>query len=233
MCSRYAFLLRLKRLIALLKSLEGVEADLPPRYNIAPTQDAPIIRSNPTRGTPEVAMLRWGLVPSWATDPSVGSRNINARSETAAEKPSFRDSLRTRRCIVPMSGFYEWRQPSVASGRKQPFYITRADDEPLLIAGLWDRWSQGPLETFTILTTEPNDFIRPLHGRMPVILHEAALDLWMSRRALRESEFSELCKPPANDQLVARPVAPLINSPKNEGPDLIAAVAEHDDGLLF
>lgn len=178
-------------------------------------------------------MLRWGLVPSWATDPSIGNRNINARSETAAEKPSFREPLRTRRCIVPMSGFYEWRQPSVSSGLKQPFYIKHANDEPLLVAGLWDRWNRGNLDTFTILTTEPNDLMRPIHHRMPVIIHENAAEEWLNDRPLRESELSRFWKPAPPDLLAAYPVSSAVNNPAREAPELISPVAEQPSGLLF
>ena len=153
--------------------------EVPPftaRFNIAPTQPVPVIRMRPgpslraRRGSRELVWLRWGLVPGWAKDPAIGSRLINARAETAAEKPAFRTALRQRRCLVAADGFYEWQQ---AGRTKQPYFIHLRDDRPFAFAGLWEAWEGADhawLETCTLLTTGPNDVVRPIHDRMPVIL---------------------------------------------------------------
>ena len=151
-----------------------------PRFNIAPTQDAPVVRMS--GGSRRLDMLRWGLIPSWADDASSSARTINARSETAAEKPSFRDAFRERRCLVPADAFYEWKK--VPRG-KQPYAIRRADDTPLAFAGLWESWrdpsrpAADAVESFTILTTTPNQRLAGLHDRMPVILSPGDFERWL------------------------------------------------------
>src|SRR5262249_11456911 len=143
--------------------------DLPPRYNVAPGQAVAVVRQQPEGKKRELAFLKWGLVPAWADDPAVGDRLANARSETAATKPPFRRAFRSRRCLLAADSFYEWRR---ADGRKQPYYVRLKNDRPFGIAGLWERWEKGdkPVESCTILTTDANDLMRPIHERMPVIL---------------------------------------------------------------
>src|SRR5438067_3297187 len=143
--------------------------DVTPSYNVAPTQAVLAVRVPAGRDKPELAALKWGLVPGWADDPAIGNRLINARAETVAEKPAFRAAFRQRRCLVLADGFFEWQK---VNGRKQPYYFGLRRGEPFAFAGLWERWDKGeiPLETCTLLTTEANTLLRPLHDRMPVIL---------------------------------------------------------------
>ncbi len=145
--------------------------NLPPRYNIAPTQDAAVVRPGPEGEARELAMLRWGLVPSWSEGPSAYSM-INARAETVATKPAFRAAFRHRRCLVPADGFYEWQR---VDGGKQPYLVELASGEPFAFAGLWEHWEGGDvIESFTIIVTEANELLRPIHERMPVILDPVA-----------------------------------------------------------
>ena len=200
-----------------------------PRYNIAPTQEAPVVAWD--SGGRRMGLLRWGLVPSWARDPGMGSRLINARSETVAEKPSFRQAFRKRRCLVPADGFYEWRQEGgspAGKGSKQPYWIYRATREPFAFAGLRERWAPpegDPLHTFTILTTESTEVVRGIHPRMPVILEPGAWDLWLQPGASSE-ELLGLLVPSAPEDLRAHPVSTLVNSPRHDGPECIEAVGE-------
>jgi putative SOS response-associated peptidase YedK len=162
-------------------------------------------------------------VPFWAEDQSIGSRMINARSETAASKPSFRDAFKKRRILIPASGFYEWKQEE--EGVKQPYYIQRLDGQPFSLAGLWERWEKGaaPLESCTILTTEPNSLIAPLHSRMPVIIAPGHYDLWLDPSA-ETAALTALLAPYAAAELNANPVSRLVNSPANDSPELIESL---------
>ena len=156
--------------------------ETPPRYNIAPGQDVPAVIRNRETAARESRTFRWGLVPFWAKDPTIGNRLINARAETVAAKPAFRRPLRERRCLILADGFYEWEQ---RGRRKQPWYIRMRDSRPFAFAGLWDRWqpaSGEPIETCAIVTTEPNEVVGRVHGRMPAILSPAAYGLWLDRR---------------------------------------------------
>ncbi len=231
MCGRYT-LHTDPGVLALLFGL----AELPlmaPRYNIAPTQPVAVVRLGQDGKTREWAHVVWGLIPSWAKDPSIGERLINARSETAAEKPSFRAAFRRRRCLAPADGFYEWGKNSdktsgKTSGKKQPYYITLRDGGPFAIAALWEAW-QGPdgseLESCTLLTTEANDLLEPLHNRMPVILQPADYALWLGDG--RDASLSEqvnlrhLLRPYEADEMRTQPVSTRVNSPFNEGAECI------------
>ena len=155
--------------------------DLLPRFNIAPGQPVAVVRHEPRAEGRELALLRWGLIPAWADDPSIGYRLADARSETAATKPSFRRAFRSRRCLVVADGFYEW-QP--ANGRKQPFFVGLQGDRPFGLAGLWERWEKGgePVESCTILTTDANELMQPTHERMPVIIPPEKYRLWLDPR---------------------------------------------------
>lgn len=187
---------------------------LEPRYNIAPTQEVAAVRE--VDEGRELVRLRWGLIPSWAKEAAIGNRMINARSETAADKPSFRTALRRRRCLILTDGFYEW----VKDGKvKQPHYIHLADRRPFTFAGLWERWTRGedgPIESCTILTTEANDAIRPLHHRMPVILEPADRDLWLDPEVRDPEPLEALMRPYRRDDLEHGPVSRLVNSPAND-----------------
>jgi putative SOS response-associated peptidase YedK len=197
--------------------------ELAPRYNIAPTQEVAAIRD--AGAGRELVLLRWGLVPSWAKDPSVGSKLINARSETAAEKPSFRSALRQRRCLIPADGFYEWQ--AQADG-KQPFHIRLADGAPFAMAGLWEQWKTPAgawLQTCTILTTAANELMSPLHDRMPVMLSPEQYALWLDPGLHDAGPLQELLAPYPAEQMVAYPVSRAVNKAGNEGPGLVAPLA--------
>jgi putative SOS response-associated peptidase YedK len=183
----------------------------------------------------EGVLMRWGLTPSWAASLADGVRNFNARSETVASKPTFREAFKHRRCIVPISGFYEWRV--LREQRRQPHYITRRDREPIALAGLWERWA-GPAETadtFTILTTSPNALIKPLHDRMPVILAPDDFDRWLGSNPLSEAETARIFALRDDHPFEAFPVGPMVSNARNEGSNLIVRVTEihPDDGFLF
>ena len=200
-----------------------------PRYNIAPTQPVAVVRFNRDMAEREWALTAWGLVPSWSKDPTIGSRMINARAETAAEKPSFRAAFRRRRCLIPADGFYEWQK---RGSRKQPYFITMQDDAPFAFAGLWEYWEGADgsaLETCTILTTEPNELMAPLHNRMPVILDPADYELWLGtaeddRKGL--SLLQHLLRPFPPESMRAMPVSTYVNAPRNEGPECIEPVGD-------
>ena len=196
------------------------DVDIPgsysPRYNVAPTENLVAIRDD----TPETLdFLTWGLVPHWADDPS-GSGLINARAETLAEKPSFRDAYENRRCLVLADGFYEWREDG---GVKQPYRVCRSDDEPFAMAGLWERWEgNGEIrETATIVTTEPNDTVRPLHDRMAAILPPGEERRWLD--ADDEGDRESLLSPYDGD-LRAYPISTRVNDPGNDDPSIIEEV---------
>lgn len=195
---------------------------LEPRYNIAPTQPVLAVRLGRS-GERELAMMQWGLVPSWAKDPSIGSRMINARAETAAEKPSFRSAFKRRRCIIPASGFYEWQK--LDSG-KQPMFIHAADRQPLGLAGLWEIWQSSDgsyLESCTILTTTPNDLMAPIHNRMPVILETADYDTWLHSEP-DPSLGLHLLRPYPASEMAAYPVSTLVNNPRNDDPACVQMI---------
>ena len=219
MCGRFAFFSPREAVQALFDVDCGVE--LAPRYNIAPTQPVPALRVG-ADGEVEFAPLRWGLVPSWAKDPAIGNRLINARLETAAEKPAFRTAFRRRRCAVIADGFYEWQ--AVGEGPKQPWFIDSEADGPFLMAGLWEHWDKGeaPLESCTLLTTAATGAMRQVHPRMPVILSAAALRPWLA--AAGSEEALSVLSDDAQTGLRMQPVSRAVNSPAHDGPDLIRPV---------
>ncbi|QPC80692.1 SOS response-associated peptidase [Phototrophicus methaneseepsis] len=190
---------------------------LEPRYNIAPTQPVPII----TDASPkELTLVQWGLVPSWSKDPSIGGRMFNARAETAAEKPSFRNAFKRRRCLIPATGFYEWRKEGKT---KKPQYIHMKDNSIFAFAGLWEVWTDpegGELWSCTILTGEPNDLIEPLHNRMAVILEQGDYDTWLDQDAPTEA-LTEVLQPYPSEEMAYYEVATTVNSYRNEGAELI------------
>jgi putative SOS response-associated peptidase YedK len=219
MCGRFAFYSPSEATAALF----GV-SDIPEmkaRYNIAPTQNIAAIRMSSDDGR-EFTMFRWGLVPFWAKDPSIGNRMINARAETVAEKPSFRAAYRHRRCLVLADGFYEWRKEADA---KTPYFISLASGDPFAFAGLWEHWhaknSEQELQTATIITTAANEFMSRLHQRMPVVLEKEAADRWL---AGDEEILSEIVE--ESPEFKAWPVARRVNNARNEGADLIDRVGE-------
>jgi putative SOS response-associated peptidase YedK len=220
MCGRFAQRTDAKRLAKEFKVREVPEVQ--PRYNIAPTQDILSIRQ--AEDEREAVFLKWGLVPSWAKDTSIGAKLINARSETVTEKPSFREAFKKRRCIIPADGFYEWQR---TNGKKQPFFFHLRDDCPFGFAGLWDRWKSQDgevIETCTILTTEANEVLKPVHDRMPVILHPEDYDLWLDED-VRKSDFrQELLRPFPAGKMNGYPVSTLVNNMRSQGVELINQV---------
>lgn len=218
MCGRY---LLSTPADAVLEVLGAVEGDaFAPRYNISPTQNAPIVRLGEDRRI--LAMARWGLVPSWAKDSSIGNRMINARSETVAQKSSFRSAFRARRCLVPADGFYEWQGEK---GAKQPWRIAMAGGELFAMAGLWEPWEQGesPMESFTILTTEPNATCAAIHDRMPVILPRKTWDAWLDPASDRGALEALLV--PFAEAMETLAVSRHVNSPANDDPRCIEPAA--------
>ena len=189
---------------------------LAPRFNIAPTQEVAVVRLDPAAGRRKLGLLRWGLIPPWAREPEVGSRMINARADTAAVKPAFRAAFKRRRCLIPADGFYEWKP---AGARKQPYFIRMCDGRTFAFAGLWERWepSDGePIESCTILTTDPNDLLAPIHNRMPVILHREDYGLWLDPDLGNPDRLRPLLAPYAPEEMTAYPVGLRVNSPKND-----------------
>jgi putative SOS response-associated peptidase YedK len=196
-----------------------------PRYNIAPSQPVVAIRIEPGTATRQLVLLRWGLIPSWAKDPKIGYQCINAKSETVAEKPSFRDAFKARRCLVIATGFYEWQ---VQGRAKQPMWIGLKSRRPFAFAGLWEQW-QPPegeaIESCTIITTEPNELLRPIHNRMPVILPPASYGRWLNQTVQQAEPLKALLRPYPGDELLAHPVSTLVNNPRHDAPDCLEAVS--------
>jgi putative SOS response-associated peptidase YedK len=190
-----------------------------PRYNIAPTQDVLVVRQATDC---EAVLARWGLVPPWADDLSIGDRLINARDETVTEKPVFRASFRRRRCLIPATGFYEW----VKHGKdKKPYHIRLKGGEPFALAGLWERWQEPggePIDSCTIITTQANELMRPLHDRMPVILDPDSYDDWLDPRSRDIDALRALLVPYPDEGLIATPVSSYVNNARNEGPKCLA-----------
>lgn len=230
MCGRYTYLFKWKQLHRLMELSHWPVEELSPRYNVAPTQPAPAVRLD-GGGAREGVMLRWGLVPAWADDASVGSRMINARAESAAQKPAFRSAFARRRCLVPVSGFYEWQ---AVEGRKakQPYWIGRADREPFALAGLWERWMKGdePIETFTILTTEANTLLRPIHHRMPAVVEGPDWAQWLGDPD--PTSLAGLLAAREWEGFEAVAIGTRVNSPRNDDPSVLEP-AEGDLPPLF
>ena len=199
-----------------------------PHYNVAPRAEVPAVRRREDRKI--LSSLRWGLVPSWAKDPKMGDRQINARAESVADKPAYRTAFARRRCLIPADGFYEWRkQPGKT--RKQPMFVHLRSGEPMAFAGLWEIWKdpkaegedEGWLRSCAIVTTDANDLLEPIHDRMPVILPESAWDTWLAPDV--DPDVLRGLLVPAPDDLVAvYPVSPLVNSADNDGPELVQPI---------
>jgi putative SOS response-associated peptidase YedK len=221
MCGRYAIVLVGDGTLQRRFSLEEVLEDPPARYNAAPTQTLPVIIGD---GSNSLAMMKWGLIPFWAKDASIGSRMINARAETVAEKPAFKRSLRSQRCLVPASGFFEWKREGTA---KTPHFI-HVKDEPLFaFAGLYDRWRDpdgNDVMSYSILTTEPNDLMATIHNRMPVVLDRDAEELWLDPDITEPERLLPLLRPYPARAMDAYPVSRMVNSPSNDAPTLLERV---------
>ena len=206
------------------------QPNLAVRVNIAPSQDVAAVRLGADGASARhFAWLRWGLIPSWAKEPGIGNRMINARAETIAEKPAFRAAFRRRRCLIPADGFYEWK---TERGRKQPYRIALEGGAPFAFAGLWERWEgsgeAGAVESCTIITTEANARLMAIHHRMPVILAPGAYEAWLDP-ATPGAEAQALLRPAPSEWFTAYRVSPKINSPANDDPALIAPLDEADE----
>lgn len=195
-----------------------------PRYNIAPTQEILHLRQDGL-GKRTWHQARWGLVPSWSEEVGGGPPLINARSETAATKPAFRSAFRQRRCLIPADGFYEWRS---SDGASQPFYISRAEGQPIAFAGLWERWSRDGkvIESCAILTTTANDLMRRLHDRMPVILFHDSFEIWLSDVSDPTTMLTPLMRPCPSEELTMAPVSRRVNSVRFDDPECLAPAPE-------
>lgn len=218
MCGRYAFLLPPEAMAQLFKILN--EVMYPPRYNIAPTQPVTVVVEREGRRTAE--LFRWGFVPAWAKDPREMSLMINARAESMADKPAFRDAVRNSRCIVPASGYYEWKK--LPDGSRRPYYITTEDNQTMAFAGLFSTWT-GPngeeVDTVCIVTVRPNAELSAIHDRMPALLAGDAVDAWLDR-SLSGPKALPLAATAPDGTMTFRPVGRGVNSAGNDGPELIA-----------
>jgi putative SOS response-associated peptidase YedK len=226
MCGRYT-VTSAGETIADLFDLSEVPR-LPARYNLAPTQEAPVVRVAAPGGPRELGLLRWGLIPYWAKEAAIGNKMINARAESAAEKPAYRFSFKKKRCLVVADGFYEWKREGKG---KQPYLIRRRDRQPFAFAGLWSSWrdpqaaaGEGrpePLETFTILTTSANEVLKPLHDRMPVIIDPGDFDLWLDPAVEDAARLTPLLAPAPSEGWETVPVSRAVNSPAHDAPDCV------------
>lgn len=227
MCGRFTISTRKEKIE---DAFEGAAVDewRPPRYNVAPSQDVPVMLND---GSRRVTHARWGLIPSWAKDPAIGSRLINARAETLHEKPSFKRPLQAQRCIVIADGFYEWR--TVPGTRvKTPLYIRLKSGDPFAFAGLWDRWKSpdgAELLTCAIITTLPNDLLRPIHDRMPVILGPDARATWLTPGAVPLPALQACLVPYPASEMTAHEVSTRVNRPSADGPELIQPAPSPQD----
>ena len=200
----------------------SVFPSLSPRYNIAPSQPVATVRAAPAGSGRELALLRWGLIPSWSKDPAIGNRLINARAETAREKPSFRNAFRRHRCLIPANGFYEWQRRERG---KQPYFVRMRDERVFAFAGLWDRWEspdEGVIETCAILTTSANAVLAPIHDRMPVILPRTEYARWLDPALLDTDSLAPLLAPFPPEDMLAFSVSPRVNAPAIDDEKCIA-----------
>jgi len=214
MCGRFTLTADPSQLRAIFPEL-AVPKELAPRYNIAPSQPVAVI---PNDGKNQLDFFVWGLIPSWANDPKIGNRMINARAETLAEKPSFRAAYRRRRCLIPADGFYEWKKEA-GQKAKTPMYIHMKTGEPFGLAGLWESWHApdgSNVLSCTIITTQPNDLVKDIHNRMPVILPQAAHALWLDPGELDPSQLQDLLAPYPASEMSAYPVSTQVNNPAND-----------------
>lgn len=216
MCGRYQLAIDPAQLEVVFAA--AVRGEFRPGYNNAPTQTQPVVRHED--GARVIRPMRWGLVPHWAKDPKIGNRMINARSETVADKPAYRSPFKRQRCLVPATGFYEWKRQGKA---KIPHLIRLRESRVFAMAGIWSSWHKGegdaPLETFSILTTDPRGALDGLHDRMPVIVHPDHWDVWMDPTSERDTLLGLTGAPPA-DVLEIYPVDPKLNNVRNQGPEV-------------
>ena len=224
MCGRFT-LIRLSDFTNLFPWILPPDSPPSPRYNIAPAQPVAVV---PNKPRPKVEFMHWGLIPSWAKDPAIGNRMINARAETLAEKPSFRTALRRRRCLIPADGFYEWRKDP-GGKTKTPMFIRLKSGRPFAFAGLWDIWHDpggSAVTSFTIITTTPNELMKTIHDRMPVILPEDHYRQWLAPGEAAAEDLQELLAPYPTDQMSAVAVSRAVNNPGHDARDCIEPTAQ-------
>ncbi len=229
-CGRYALLSSMEQVRDRFAPGQALLL-LPTRYNIAPTQ--PVIVVHSESGRPALEPMRWGLVPFWSKDPTMGARLINARAETLAEKPAFRGPLMRRRCLIPASGFYEWKG---SGSSKQPYFIHLRDRRLFAFAGLYDEWPSpggSPLRTCAIVTVEPNALIAPIHTRMPAILRDWDEDLWITPGFVPAARVMHALAPMPEDLMAMDPVSCYVNSARNEGPECLRPAGSLLAGLGY
>ena len=203
------------------------EPEWSPRYNIAPTQDVLAIRTDSNDASREAVLLRWGLIPSWAKDQKIGSKLINARADTVADKPSVRASFKRRRCLIAADGYFEWQQRE-GQRHKQPYYIYPGDEGLVAFAGLWEQWrltDDATLQTCAIITTEANQTLSEVHNRMPVILSPGSFATWLDSEAPPD-RLQELLRPAAEDLLDFREISTYVNNVRHDGPQCIGPMGE-------
>jgi putative SOS response-associated peptidase YedK len=220
MCGRFALHHSAQQLAGHF-AVEQLAIDFQPRYNVAPTQAVAVVVQQEQRA---LDAFRWGLVPFWAKDAKIGSRMINARSETIAEKPAFRNAFKRRRCLIPASGYYEWKKEG---NRKVPHYLYLEGGRPLALAGLWEEWNSPEgetLRTCAIVTTQANDFAAAIHHRMPVILEGEGQEAWLDPSRENAAELTALLQPYSGDDLAAHPVSTRVNPPTFDDPACIEPV---------
>lgn len=236
MCGRFTIVSPTNRIVSQFEvdEVDDSVGESGPDWNVSPRRMVLAVRDHDDRRV--LSRLRWGLVPGWAKDVAIGDRLINARAETLAEKPSFRRAFARKRCLIPADGFYEWAAVPVAGAkpRKQPFYVHRRDDAPLALAGLWETWKvpegtslptpDGWLRTCTIVTTDANAVLAPVHHRMPVVLERAAWDEWLDPDVDDVGALARLLRPAADDRLVLHAVSTKVNGSRANGPDLIEPI---------
>jgi putative SOS response-associated peptidase YedK len=223
MCGRFVLMTPGKDLAELFHCDEF--ADLGPRYNIAPTQLVAIVKFSRETRRRECALAKWGLIPSWAKDTSIGPKLINARAESAGTKPAFRSAFKYRRCLVIADGFYEWKK--LDSKRKQPYLFQLTSGKPFAFAGLWERWSSPDgqvTESCAVLTTDSNELLRSVHDRMPVILKPDDHAVWLDPEVRSSESLQSMLQPYPSDEMTGRPVSSRVNKADHEGPDCIEPV---------
>ncbi|MBF0194860.1 MAG: SOS response-associated peptidase [Magnetococcales bacterium] len=232
MCGRFAQLNGFSEIV--MTAGARVPLEFLPRYNIAPSQKVPVVRRVTGFDVPVVDELLWGLIPFWAKSADIGGRLINARSESVTLKPAFRSAYKARRCLIPVDGFYEWKRDGV--GGKCPYYIGMADKRPFALGGLWESWkgSDGSVvETFTVLTTEPNEIMKPIHKRMPLIIDHNNFNIWLDNEVCKTSAIDKLLSPYQAQDMQAIVVNSFVNNARNEGPGCIAPPEEDRQLSLF
>lgn len=218
MCGRFTLRTPASELVEIFRLVRNMEFS--PRYNIAPTQPVAAVRQTPTGR--EMVALHWGLIPWWSKDRRGAARMINARSETVATKPAFRTLFRSRRCLIPADGFYEWQKTTGRS--KQPYFISLREERPFAFAGLWDRWEDpesSVVESCTILTTDTNDLLRDLHDRMPVILNPEDYDRWLASETDDPECLSALLAPYPSERMQLWPVGMVVSNARNDVPECV------------